>query len=101
MCAEYCNAFFPNESCFSSSTIEYLLSLSSDYTNDFESHSLKFMIAKFVTLSVKSSLILGEYKAAFCREGHKYIPLFPAGPRFDSSLRTAQGSIIHCRFDIR
>ena len=25
-----------------------------------------------VTLSVKSSLMLGENKAAFCREGHKY-----------------------------
>ena len=26
-----------------------------------------------VTLSAKSSLILGEYKAGFCRKGHIYV----------------------------
>ena len=29
--------------------------------------------SKYVTLSAKSSLILGENKAAFCIEGHNYI----------------------------
>ena len=28
-------------------------------------------LIKYVTLSAKTSLILGENKAAFCREGHK------------------------------
>ena len=32
----------------------------------------KYYILREITLSAKSSLILGENKAAFCREGHDH-----------------------------